>query len=211
MNEPTSEPTPETKPEATAEQKPEMRKVEIRILWYPDPRLVATNQPILKFTPDMESLTKAMFELMYKTDGIGLAAPQIGWNAQLFVMNLTPNDKTGERVYWNPKITNSGDQVLDIEGCLSFPNMSAKIKRYSHTEMKAMTPAGEVTEHFDDLGARAIQHEIDHLEGMLFIDRMTPADQRKHAFNLKQLRYRIAAEMGIIKEIPQRGKPVRKG
>lgn len=206
-----NDPKPETPTPAEEPKAPEPKKIEISILWYPDPRLVATNVPITEYTPQHAEFARVMFEMMYKTDGIGLAAPQIGWNVQLFVLNLTPKDKSGERVYWNPKITNLGEQVTDVEGCLSFPGISAKIKRYQTTEMTAMTPNGEVTEYFEGLGARAIQHEIDHLEGMLFIDRMTPADQRKHSYALKQLRYRIAAQMGIIKEIPQRGKPVRKG
>lgn len=195
-------------PKPATEAKPEKPKMEI--LLYPDPRLIDANAPITEYTSEMAEKVKEMFDLMYKTDGLGLAAPQVGWNVQLFVLNLTPKDKTGERVYWNPKITNSGDQVLDIEGCLSFPNMAAKIKRFEQTEMTAQTPTGAVTETFTDLGARAIQHEMDHLDGMLFIDRMTPADQRKNAYTLKQLRYRIAAKVGLIKEIPQPGRPVRK-
>lgn len=209
-------PEPEQKVEVTPVEEvkaaePEKKTIKLRILWYPDPRLIATNAPVIEYNPQMAEIVRVMFEMMYKTDGIGLAAPQIGWNIQLFVLNLTPKDKSGERVYWNPKIINSGEQITDIEGCLSFPSMSAKIKRFAHTQMQAMTPTGPVTEEFDDLGARAIQHEMDHLDGMLFIDRMTPADQRKHAFTLKQLRYRIAAEVGLIKEVPQRGVPIRKG
>ena len=196
----------DSKPETPVEpQKPKME-----VLLYPDPRLLEPNAPITEYTPEMAERVKEMFELMYKTDGLGLAAPQVGWNVQLFVLNLTPKDKSGERVYWNPKIFNAGEQLLDIEGCLSFPGMSAKIKRFQTTEMTAQTPTGEVTEYFSDLGARAIQHEMDHLEGMLFIERMTPADQRKNAYAMKQLRYRIAAKMGLISEIPQPGKPVRK-
>lgn len=199
----------DTKPEATpAPEQPEKPKMEI--LFYPDPRLVEANAPITEYTPEMAERVKEMFTLMYKTDGLGLAAPQVGWNVQLFVLNLTPKDKTGERVFWNPKILNIGGMVNDIEGCLSFPGMAAKIKRFEQTEMTAQTPNGEVTEYFTDLGARAIQHEMDHLDGMLFIDRMTPADQRKNAYGLKQLRYRIAAKYGLLKEIPQPGKPIRK-
>jgi peptide deformylase len=171
----------------------EPKKHPLEILWYPDSRLTANNTPITEYTPEMADKVKEMFTLMYKTDGIGLAAPQIGWNVQLFVLNITPNDKSKERVYWNPKVFNTGSMINDVEGCLSFPTVNAKIKRYEHTEMTAQTPNGEVTEYFEGLGARAIQHEMDHLEGMLFIERMTPADQKKHAFILKQLRYRMAA------------------
>jgi peptide deformylase len=177
------------KPEVATEEK----KNPMEILWYPDSRLVANNAPITEYTPEMAEQVKEMFTLMYKTDGIGLAANQVGWNVQLFVMNITPNDKTGERVYWNPKILNIGDQVADIEGCLSFPTISAKIKRFEQTELNAETPTGHVTEYFEGLSARAIQHEMDHIEGMLFIDRMTPADQKKNAYVLKQLRYRMAS------------------
>lgn len=189
-----SDPKPETAPVI------EPKKPEYEILWYPDSRLIADNAPITEYTPEMAERVKEMFTLMYKTDGIGLAAPQIGWNVQLFVVNITPKDKTKERVYWNPKIFNTGDQILDMEGCLSFPTVQAKIRRYETTELTAQTPEGEVTEYFDGLGARAIQHEMDHLEGLLFINRMTPADQKKNAFVLKQLRYRQAAILGQHKK-----------
>jgi peptide deformylase len=179
--------------DSTTEIVTEEKKHPLEILWYPDTRLTDTNSPVTEYTPEMAEKVKEMFTLMYKTDGIGLAAPQIGWNIQLFVMNVTPKDKANERVYWNPKITNSGIQILDIEGCLSFPTVSAKIKRFQITELRAQTPNGAVTEYFEGLGARAIQHEMDHLDGMLFIERMTPADQKKNAFILKQLRYRMAS------------------
>lgn len=193
MNDQKPEITPEVA-NSQAIQVSEPKKPSIEILWYPDPRLVANNAPITEYTPEMAEVVKEMFELMYKTNGLGLAAPQIGWNVQLFVMNLTPKDKTGEKVFWNPKISNSGDLVADIEGCLSFPTMTANIKRYEKTEMAAMTPQGPFTGEFVNMGARVIQHEIDHLEGLLFIDRMSYADQKKHSFIMKQLRYRIAAK-----------------
>lgn len=185
-------------PAPAADQKPQ--KPKLSLVLYPDAKLTNSNAPITEYTPEMAEKVKDMFELMYATDGVGLAAPQIGWNVQLFVLNLTPKDKTKQQVFWNPKVKNSGGWIDDIEGCLSFPGVFSKIKRYASTHLSAMTPEGPVELDFEDIGARAIQHEIDHLEGFLFIERMTPADQRKNLAMLKMLRYRHAAEIEALKE-----------
>lgn len=164
----------------------------MKVLFYPDYRLINTNVPLQSYTQEDAAKVEEMFKLMYQTGGLGLAAPQVGWNVRLFVMNISgdPKYKSTERVYFNPTIKNEGLMISDYEGCLSFPGINAKIKRYQETIMEADTPTGKVKEHFVDLGARAVQHEMDHLEGMLFIERMTQADLRRNEVTLRALRHR---------------------
>jgi peptide deformylase len=162
----------------------------MKVLLYPDYRLINTNIPIKIYAHDEIAKVEEMFKLMYQIGGIGLAASQIGWGVKLFIINITgdPTNKNAERVYFNPVIKNDGPLISDTEGCLSFPNINAKIKRYQETILEAETPIGHVKEHFVDLGARAIQHEMDHIEGMLFIERMTQADLRRNEVALRILR-----------------------
>ncbi len=162
----------------------------MKILLYPDDRLTRPNATISKWTADLDILTKQMFDVMYETKGVGLAAPQVGENIRLFILNLTGNrnDKDNEKIYFNPIIELSGDQVSDMEGCLSFPRIFASIKRYDVVKLMADTPHGKIIETFTDFGARAIQHEFDHIDSQLFIDKMTPADLKKFGKILQQMR-----------------------
>ena len=161
----------------------------MKVLLYPDSRLTQNNSLVRSYN-DISSYIPEMFDLMYKTNGIGLAAPQVGINLQFFIMNVTgsPTNKADERVYFNPTIKTSGDTITDMEGCLSFPQIAAWIKRSNDVKLTAQTPTGQVVENFSELEARAIQHEIDHLDGLLFIERMTPADLRRNAQLLRKMR-----------------------
>ena len=166
--------------------------MEMKVLFYPDFRLIGDNKPLASYTQEEATKVEEMFKLMYRTGGIGLAAPQVGWNVKLFILNITgdPLNKKVEKIYFNPVVKNDGALVSDIEGCLSFPGINAQIKRYQETTLEADTPTGRVKEHFVDLGARAVQHEMDHLDGMLFIERMTQADLRRNEIAIRALRNR---------------------
>lgn len=164
----------------------------MELLIYPDARLTNPNEPIKEWLPEMTNNIIKMFDIMYKTKGIGLAAPQVGWNIRLFVLNLTGkhDQKDQERVIFNPMITTSGDELFEIEGCLSFPGISAKIKRWSNVHLIGQTPQGKIEEDFSGLGAIAMQHEIDHLDGLLFIERMNPAEFAKNRTMINRLKNR---------------------
>ena len=164
--------------------------MDMKVLFYPDFRLISDNKPLVSYTQEEATKVEEMFKLMYRTGGIGLAAPQVGWNVKLFILNITgdPLNKKVEKIYFNPVVKNDGGLVSDIEGCLSFPGINAQIKRYQETTLEAETPTGHVKEHFVDLGARAVQHEMDHLDGMLFIERMTQADLRRNEIAIRALR-----------------------
>lgn len=162
----------------------------MELLIYPDARLTNPNSPIKEWVKEFDDNIAKMFDIMYKTKGIGLAAPQVGWNVRLFIINLTgdPVQKDQEKVIFNPTITLSGDDLFEVEGCLSFPSMSAKIKRKSKAHLIGQTPNGPIEEDFENLGAVAMQHEIDHLDGLLFIERMSPAEFAKNRAMLNRLK-----------------------
>ena len=151
------------------------------IVLYPDPRLRAKNARIEQFDAALETLARDMFEAMYRTGGVGLAAPQVGVNLQLLVYN--PTGKPGEadqevvlcnpRLAWKAKGKDSGQ-----EGCLSFPEIYGHIERPVKVRIEAQDLRGEAFEmELEDWEARIFLHEFDHLDGILFIDRMTPADK----------------------------------
>ena len=161
----------------------------MEILKYPDPRLTARNMSVGTWTPEVAAKVEEMFKAMNKVDGVGLAAPQVGWNVKLFIMGI-PNKESGETettVVFNPTIELFGDEKVLMEGCLSFPFIAGTIRRRSHARLIGMTPNGPIDRVVEGLSAHAVQHEMDHLNGILFIERMTPADRKLNAHLLKEL------------------------
>jgi peptide deformylase len=144
----------------------------LKIVLYPDPRLKKSSATIKEFTPDLRELAAQMFVAMREQHGVGLAAPQIGRNIRLFVMNATGNPED-DRVYVNPVLTEAeGDDEAE-EGCLSIPELRVKIVRAKRLQMDARDLEGKpVHETADGFVARVWQHETDHLNGVLLTDRM---------------------------------------
>jgi len=133
-----------------------------------------------------------MFELMYSANGVGLAAPQVGWSARLFVMNpLGEEDSSGEKIYVNPEVSvPEGDveEVSDEEGCLSIPGVRGNVIRRQRILVRALDSEGKpFEEEVSDLPARVVQHELDHLDGILFITRLNTSDRMLVGKTLKQL------------------------
>lgn len=159
------------------------------LILYPNPKLTAKNAAIEAYTPEIAEKVKLMIPIMQAKDGAGLAAPQVGWNVRLFVGNVSRvTEPPSLRIYYNPEIVTSGELLRAEEGCLSFPRLYAQIARYAQVEIKAQTPDGPVVELIENpFYARMIQHEMDHLDGMLFIERMTPADRQKNKNHLAVL------------------------
>ncbi len=144
------------------------------ILHYPDPLLRAKTEPVAAVTPDIRALVEDMAETMYAAPGVGLAAPQVGESHRLFVIDIATEDEPSDlRVFINPEIVNKeGDQVW-CEGCLSFPEISEDVQRAETVTVRALNQAGEPFElTADGLLAVAIQHENDHLDGILMIDHL---------------------------------------
>ena len=163
----------------------------LSICLYPDPRLRAVNKRIVKFDESVRRLAEEMMEVMYDDDGVGLAAPQVGVNVQMMVFN--PEGERGrgtEYVLCNPRVVKTGKKrEFDEEGCLSFPGVRGDVERYAAIKVEAQDERGDaVTLTLKDPWlARIFQHEFDHLEGVLFHDRMEEKWLAKNTDALEKL------------------------
>jgi peptide deformylase len=159
----------------------------LTIVHYPDPRLRQVSEPVTEFDGDLKALVNRMFELMHAGRGVGLAAPQAGVNKRLFVMNIT-GEKKDDMVFINPEIHDMHGVREGEEGCLSFPDVFVQIRRATECTIKARDLNGETIElHGEDLLCRVWQHETDHLNGTLIVDRMGPSDKIACKKKLKEL------------------------
>lgn len=160
-------------------------------------------------------MIREMFDLMYQNEGIGLAANQVDLPYRFFILNLQsdPAAKDEEHVFINPVITRRKGSAEDREGCLSFPEIFARVRRPSQIVLNAYTLEGEeVNYELDGLLARAVQHEADHLDGVLFIDRLSPTSlleikddlaALEHEFRMERERGRIAADAQIAARLSE--------
>lgn len=163
----------------------------LEILTYPDPRLRKKGVDVKQVTPELAKLAQDMLETMYASKGIGLAAPQIGQSVRLIVLDTRPRDEEGRYdlsdmteleqaveqplILFNPKIIASRGKTKYEEGCLSVPTFFEEVDRFDYVEVQALNEKGEtVIVKTDGLLAICLQHEMDHLEGKLFIDRLSP-------------------------------------
>jgi peptide deformylase len=158
------------------------------ILKYPDPRLREKGAPVRAFDEEFRTLVQDMAETMYDAPGVGLAAPQIGVALQLFVVDTADADEPSDfRVFANPEILATKGEVEWREGCLSFPDSTEDVARSEWVQVRAQNERGETfTLEADGLLAIAIQHEYDHLQGDLMIDRIGPL--RKRMLHRKMLK-----------------------
>ena len=145
------------------------------VLKYPDPVLMREAAPVTVFDRGVVDLVEDMFESMYAAQGIGLAAPQIGISKQITTIDVSFRKNPADRIVLiNPVITRRQGEQYEEEGCLSFPEIREKVKRAATVTVRAQNERGEFFEvDGDELLARAFQHEIDHLHGVLFIDHLS--------------------------------------
>ena len=155
---------------------------------YPDPMLRRRADPVELFDSGLGDIVAGMFERMYASKGVGLAAPQVGLKKRILVLNAT-GDKTDEIVLVNPTLVEKlGPPTVFEEGCLSFPGIYAEIERPERCIVRAFTPRGEPVElTFEGFPGRIVQHEYDHLEGILLVDRMPPAEKLRNKAALDEL------------------------
>lgn len=149
----------------------------MQIVQYPHPTLRHLSKPLRRVDAELHRMVREMFELMYQAKGVGLAANQVDLPYRLFVINLEadPAKRDLEYVFINPVITNRKGSAEAEEGCLSLPGLYGDVRRPEKVTLNAYNLAGkELTLELDGLFARAAQHEIDHLDGVLFIDRLSP-------------------------------------
>jgi peptide deformylase len=152
----------------------------LRIVQYPHPALRHVAKPLVRVDQELHAIVRNMFELMYEANGVGLAANQIDLPYRLFVVNLEsdPEAAEEERVFINPVLSDRKGMVEGEEGCLSLPGVYADVKRSAEVVLNAFDLAGEeVSLPLEGLLARVVQHEIDHLNGILFIDRLSPTGE----------------------------------
>ena len=142
----------------------------LTILHHPDPRLRKKTPPVQKFDRDLQKLIDDMFETMYAAPGVGLAANQVGINLRLAVMDCS-DEHDQPLVLINPEIVESADRQEMEEGCLSVPDIRDKVQRYNKLRLRALDRHGQPYElEAEGLMAQCVQHEIDHLDGKLYID-----------------------------------------
>jgi len=159
----------------------------MRILAYPDPELRRPAQVVERIDAELRRIVQEMFPTMYEARGVGLAATQVGVPLRVFILNLT-GEPEGETVVVNPELAaQEGEQVAE-EGCLSIPGVSAKIRRPACVVLRGYDLAGnEIEYECRELFARAVCHELDHLEGQLITDRMGRAAKLTQQSKLREL------------------------
>jgi len=149
----------------------------LKVVKYGDPILEKKCEPITEFdTPELHKLVEDMFETMYSARGVGLAAPQVSVGKRLTVIDITAGEEGGEKlVLINPEIISKEGSVIGEEGCLSIPGFREDVKRSKKVRARAQNVKGEFFEiEGEDMLARAIQHEADHLNGVLFLSYLSP-------------------------------------
>lgn len=159
----------------------------MNIVVYPDQVLRQKAKPLTQINKEVYQKVEQMMELMYQAQGVGLAAPQVDWSVRLVIIDTNSN-KSEETVFINPVIIEEAGEVNKEEGCLSFPGVRSKIIRAHRIKAHAYNLKGQKLEIVaEGLAARAWQHELDHLDGTLFIDRMSPASRLASSPQLKEL------------------------
>lgn len=150
-----------------------MAKV-LKLFTYPDPLLKEKSENVTEFSKELKSLTDDMFKTMYENNGIGLAAPQVGILKKIVVIDLQENDKKVPLIFINAEIVSSCGSTTFEEGCLSVPGYHEVVKRKKEVTVKFQDLEGnEQVINADGLLAICLQHEIDHLNGILFVDQIS--------------------------------------
>jgi len=149
----------------------------LQIIQYPHPTLRHPSKPLKKVDAELRRIIDEMWELMYEHEGVGLAANQVDLPYRLFLVNPEGDrdSKETEQVFINPVLSNARGQEEGDEGCLSIPGVHAPVVRSATIKVQAYDlSGGEIEAEVDGLLARILQHETDHLDGRLFIDRLSP-------------------------------------
>jgi peptide deformylase len=162
------------------------------LVLYPHPALREPARPAGRVTPETVETIRQMAAFMREHKGIGLAGPQVGIPLRIVVVNLT-GQPPDDRAFIDPRVVARRGTVTAEEGCLSFPGIRVQIRRAAWVRVEATSPEGTpVTVEADDLLGRVLQHEIDHLDGLLLVDKMSPAERRANLAALRDLEARFA-------------------
>ena len=166
----------------------------LTVLSFPDERLRTKAQEVTEINDDIRKIVNDMFETMYAENGVGLAATQVDIHQRIVVMDTT-EDKSDPITLINPEIIKKSDATFENEeGCLSVPGCYAKVKRHEQVTVKALDKDGnEFTRDADELLSICIQHELDHLAGVLFVDYLSPLKRKRIQTKLEK-EARLAAK-----------------
>jgi peptide deformylase len=167
----------------------------LQIIQYPHPTLRHVSKPLKRVDKELHEIVRGMFELMYAAKGVGLAANQVDLPYRLFIINLQSDTGAADQefVFLNPVLTSRKGNAEAEEGCLSLPGLYGDVKRPERIVLNAYSLAGqELTMELDGLFARAVQHEIDHLDGILFIDRLSPTGEMAVRDTLEEFEIQFA-------------------
>ncbi len=151
--------------------------MDLTIIHYPHPTLRHVSKPLKRVDAELHDMVQRMFELMYQHEGVGLAANQVDLPYRLFIANPTGDSEQSDAEYAfiNPVLRGGKGQVEGEEGCLSIPGVNGPVVRKEKITIEAYSLAGEqITAELDGIFARIVQHEVDHLDGTLFVDRLAP-------------------------------------
>jgi peptide deformylase len=183
----------------------------LKIVNYPHPTLRHVSKAVRRVDAELRGLVDQMFELMYAANGIGLAANQVDLPLRLFICNLTATRGEGEEhVFVNPVLSRHKGTAEREEGCLSFPGLYAPVRRPDTVRLQAYSLDGkEIELELDGLLSRVVQHEVDHLDGVLFTDRLSPTHELNvrpvlEEFELEFKSRRQAGEIPLDPEITAR-------
>lgn len=189
-----------------------------KILTFPDPKLREISQPVQVFGPEVKKLAEDLIETMYDAKGIGLAAPQVGELVRMVVIDTRPKDEKGRRYKYeemteleaavpqplilvNPEVVKGVGKTTFDEGCLSIPGYYETVERFDYIEMKAFDVNGkEFLVKTDGLLAICMQHELDHLEGTLFVDHLSFIKGNKIKNQIKKFGYPVKEDKELEKD-----------
>jgi len=168
-----------------------MRVEELGLTIYGNPvlRKRAQEVELSELGSDLDRLIKRMFEVMYEEEGVGLAAPQVGISKRIFVMDVPVDGQENKiGVMINPEILETKGTQTGSEGCLSVPGLREDVTRHGWLRVRGMDGQGKTVEfECDDLLARCVQHEVDHLDGVLYVDRLSPLKRKLLSRKLKEI------------------------
>ncbi|QDU39176.1 Peptide deformylase [Maioricimonas rarisocia] len=175
----------------------------MQIVYHPHPALTWKSSDVTRIDPQLRAVVREMFGLMYEAKGIGLAANQVGLPFRFFIVNLTgdPEETDEELVFINPVIRKRKGAEFGEEGCLSVPGIYAEVQRAEEVVIEAFDLEGQpIQATLDDLAARVVQHETDHLDGVMFTERLSESLRREVDGKLAEFehRFRQAQEAGEI-------------
>ena len=169
----------------------------LQIRHYPDPVLKKVAEPVTEFDEELRQLASDMAETMYAAPGVGLAAPQVGVSKRLIVIDCSPRDEDAQLLIMsNPEIVEEEGETCEEEGCLSVPEYYAKINRSAKVKVRFQDLDGE-TRLIEAGGLTSIccQHEIDHLDGILFVDHLSPLKRSMFRKKWKKIQEHLTEQM----------------